>query len=149
MQPRNYKTGLLLALGLTMAMAGTGCGSGSSDKVPVPATTTPATAEQRQLGATGVPIDPDKKTVVVVVPPGEAKTSEQRLAQLQAESKKTEVRLSKLINNYSNNVDNAKSKAKLSADMSKDLDTYKHQSLQLFKAQQAKQVQEGTADSGT
>ena len=149
MQRRNYKRGLLLVLGATMVAAGSGCGSGSSNKAPVPATTAPPATEQPQMGATGVPIDPAKKTVVVVVPPGgEAKTREQQLVQLQAENKKTEERLSKLIASYSDNVDNAKSKAKLSADMSKDLEAYKHQSLQLFKAQQA-QAQEGETKSGS
>lgn len=150
MQPRNYQTGFLLAVGVTMALIGTGCGSGSSNKTPpVPAVTTPATAEQRPVGATGVPIDPDKKTVVVVVPPGEAGTREQQLVQLQVENKKTEARLSKLIDNYSKNVDSAKTKSKVSADMSKDLDAYKQQSLQLFKAQQANQAPEGGGKSGS
>ena len=126
----------LLSLLLAAFLASAGCGNGSVGKQP--AIVQPASsAEQRPLGVTGVPIDPAKKTVLVVNAPSQAVSPQQSMSQLQSEQQKTEAKLAKLMKSYSGNINNAKTKDKLTKEMSGQLEDYKRQSLELYRLQRA------------
>lgn len=94
-----------------------------------------AASEQRPLGATGVPIDPAKKTVHVGNALGKTQKPKQTTAQLRAQQAKTHSRLAKHIESYSGNIDNVRGKEKVTTEMAGDLETYKRQSLELYKRQ--------------
>ena len=113
---------------MTLMLAAAASGADSS----LPSTAAP---EQRPLGASGVPIDPAKKTVHVVNASGKSQKPKQTAAQLRAQQAKTHARLAKHIENYSGNINNAEGKEKLTTEMAGDLEAYKRQSLELYKMQ--------------
>jgi hypothetical protein len=94
-------------------------------------------ADAPQVGATGIPIDPDKKKVVVITPSGAERTREQAMAELQAQNAKTGAEIAARMQTYSENLDSNEAKARLAAEMADDLDAYKKQSLEMYKLQQA------------
>jgi hypothetical protein len=97
-------------------------------------------AAPEQLNASGRPeaplIDPQKKTVVVLVPPSAPLLVERQQAKLMAERDKVETQIHGLMDDYNDSMRNPASKAKYQEQIAQQLETYKRQSLELFKLQQ-------------
>ncbi|MHB8744263.1 MAG: hypothetical protein ACYC9L_14215 [Sulfuricaulis sp.] len=111
------------------------CDSRSTSKTTAQHSQSTTATAPHPVGATGVPIDPSKKTVHMINAPVRAPVAGHDIVQLQAQHATTNVQLTKLIKNYSENIGNAKKKETLTKEMAKDLETYKHQSLELYKKQ--------------
>ena len=80
-------------------------------------------------------IDPQKKTVTVLVPPSAPQLVERQEAQLAAERTNVEEHIHDLMDGYSANLRNPASKAKYREEIAQQLETYKRQTLQLYKLQ--------------
>ena len=127
---------MVLGLGLGLVMGLAGCGPGATDQQGA-ADALPAIAgEEHQVGATGIPIDPSQKKVVVVTPPGSARTPQQQMSELQAQNARTEARIATGMKTYSGNLGNAEARDRVASGMNDDLEAYKKQSLELYKLQQ-------------
>ena len=96
-------------------------------------------APHPDLNASGRPeapwIDPQKKTVVVLAPPSAPQLVARQEAQIVAERDKVEAHIHDLMDGYSNNLRNPAGKAKYQEEISQQLETYKRQTLQLYKLQ--------------
>jgi hypothetical protein len=94
-------------------------------------------APQPDLNASGRPeapwIDPQKKTVTVLAPPSAPQLVERQQAQLADERSKVETRIHDLMDDYSANLRNPASKAQYQEQIAQQLETYKRQTLQLYK----------------
>jgi hypothetical protein len=112
-----------------------GCHAQSSSNVVHAAVKQNNESDLRAVGATGVPIDPSRKTVLVVVPPGEILEPDKHVARLEQQHEKTQADLTKLMKSYARNLSNSQSKQKLGAQMADDLEAYKRQSLELYQVQ--------------
>lgn len=122
-----------IALALILALMG--CGGGSTDQEA--ATSPPAVSvEEPQVGVTGIPIDPSQKTVVVVTPPGAARSPQQQMSELQAQNTRTEAQIAARMQTYSGNLGNAEVRNRVASQMDDDLEAYKKQSLEMYKLQQ-------------
>jgi hypothetical protein len=80
-------------------------------------------------------IDPQKKSVVVLAPPSAPQLIERQAAQLAAERSKVETHIHDLMDGYASNLRNPAGKAKYQEEIGQQLETYKRQTLQLYKMQ--------------
>jgi hypothetical protein len=130
---------------ITSVVFVSGCGRGPATAHQPVAIELAKSAEQRPVGATGVPIDASKKTVVVSAAPPTG-TPQQMKMQLQAQQQKTEAQLAKLMNSYSGNINNSRAKEKLTLEMSGQMEAYKRQALSLYRMQRAEPQANATSD---
>jgi hypothetical protein len=94
-------------------------------------------------------IDPQKKKVVVLAAPSAPQLASRQEAQLATEQDKTELQIHELMDSYSNNLGNPASKAKYEEQIGQQLETYKRQSLQLYKMQRQAQLAAREAAAAT
>ncbi len=88
------------------------------------------------VGATGLPIDPAAKTVIVVSAPGVVSASAaKRVADLEAQQRSTQTRLDHFVSEYQESLDDPAARERLVEGRAADFETYKAQSLELYKAQ--------------
>ena len=80
-------------------------------------------------------IDPAKKTVVVLAAPSAPQLAAREEARIVADREKVEGRIHTLMNSYADNLGSTR-KDKYGEQITQELDTYKRQSLQIFKLQQ-------------
>ena len=80
-------------------------------------------------------IDPAKKTVVVLAAPSAPQLTSREEAKITADQQKVDARIHTLMNSYADNLGSTR-KDKYGEQITQELDTYKRQSLQLFKLQQ-------------
>ncbi len=119
-----------------MALGLAACGQDSPPREGAASAPPAITAEERQVGATGIPIDPTQKTVVVVTPPGAARTPQEQMTELQAQNARTEAQIAARMQTYSGNLGSAETKDRVAGQMSDDLEAYKQQSLEIYRLQQ-------------
>jgi hypothetical protein len=96
-------------------------------------------APHPDLNASGRPeapwIDPQKKSVIVLAPPSAPQLAERQQAQVAAERAKVEAHIHDLMDGYAANLGNPAGKAKYQEEIGQQLETYKRQTLQLYKLQ--------------
>ena len=98
----------------------------------------PAVADPVLVGATGVPIDPTAKTVLVVNAPAVVSASAvSHVAGLQAQQRETQSRLTTFMDDYSRSLDDPAARQRLTERSAADLEIYKRQALELYNAQRA------------
>jgi hypothetical protein len=129
------------------AIAAIAAVSGCDSIAPPPASTVdgapPVTISEESkpevaVGATGIPIDSAAKTVVVVSAPGVLSASAaQRVANLEAQQRGTQARLEQFVGEYQQSLDDPAARERLVESRAADFETYKSQSLELYKAQRA------------
>jgi hypothetical protein len=85
-------------------------------------------------------IDPQKKTIVVLAAPSAPQLAGREEAKLATDHEKVEGRIQDLMTRYSGNLGNAAGKAKYEEQIGEELETYKRQSLQLYKLKRAAQL---------
>lgn len=119
---------LCTALGLA------GCGA----KPPAQSTVSApqANPEGFEMGVTGIPIDPRKKTVVILTAPGAARTPAEQMSKLQAQNVRTQAQIASRMKAYSRSLGSPESRQRQAAAMAGDLEAYKQQSLQMYKLRQ-------------
>lgn len=93
------------------------------------------TPDEPQKGATGIPIDPSKKDVVIVTPSGAARTPQESMQELQVQNAKTGAAIDAHMRTYSENLHDPDTKARVAKEMADDLETYKRQSLEMYRLQ--------------
>lgn len=130
---------------LAVALAVSSCDSGSSDPSADGAAAQPASEEtaavsasEPAVGATGVPIDPAAKTVLIVNAPAVVSLSAQnRVAGLGAQQAETQRKIGRFMEGYARSLDDPAAKDRLVEQNAADLEVYKRQSLELYNAQRA------------
>lgn len=138
---RHTLTGIL---SVVAAVALAGCGKSPEEGAKQTRLKVEEPGVNGGLVASGRPeaplIDPQKKTVVVLAAPSAPQLAGRQEAKLAAEHEKVEGRIQDLMNNYSSNLGDAAGKAKYEEQIGQELETYKRQSLQLYKLQRQAQL---------
>lgn len=129
--------GTLRSMATVAIMFGlTGCSPGCTDQRDVAKTLPAVTDEQQQVGVTGIPIDSDRKTVVVVTPPGAARNPQDQMSELKAQNARSEARITSQMETYAGQLADTGAKGRIASQMNEDLEAYKKQSLEMYKLQQ-------------
>lgn len=123
-------------ISLAIILGLTGCSPGCTDQRDAAKTLPAVTDEEQQVGVTGIPIDPSRKTVVVVTPPGAARDAQEQMSELKAQNARTEARLASQMNAYAGHLADGGARDRIAGQMHEDLEAYKKQSLELYKLQQ-------------
>jgi len=118
-----------------LLMGGCGGGGATSSATKNANVLPKVTQDAPPIGASGEPIDPTKKTIVVEGEVPEAAPVDQNLADLQQASAATAQQIRGQIDSYAADIHSGGSTANMSEALSADLDDYKSQALQTFKAQ--------------
>jgi hypothetical protein len=129
----------LLLVIVAAAVAG-GCGPGPDEGAKRTQVKLEESAPGNGLNPSGRPeapwIDPQKKTVTVLAPPSAPQLVAREEAQVVAERAKVEAHIQDLMAGYASNLRNPTGKAKYRDQIAQELETYKRQTLQLYKLQQ-------------
>jgi len=141
----NIRILLAMSVCTSVLVLTSGCGGGGGSSSAAKNANVPpkVTQDAPPIGASGEPIDPTKKTIVVEGEIAEAAPVEQNLADLQQASAATTQQIRSQIDSYAADIHSGGSTANMSEALSADLDDYKSQALQTFKAQ--RQLAEQTA----
>jgi hypothetical protein len=94
-------------------------------------------------------IDPEKKSVVVLAAPSAPQLAMRQEAKLVAEQEKVEGQIHSLMDGYADNLGNSASKAKYGEQITQELETYKRQTLQLYKLQRQAELAANRSKSAT
>lgn len=116
----------------TLGLAGCGAKPPAQSTVNAPQ----ANPEGLEMGVTGIPIDPRKKTVVILTAPAAARTPAEQMSQLQVQNARTQAQIASRMQAYSRSLGSSGSRQRQAAAMAGDLEAYKQQSLQMYKLQQ-------------
>ena len=129
---------LLLAI-VAVAVA-SGCGPGPDEGAKRTQVKLDESAPGNGLNPSGRPeapwIDPQKKTVTVLAPPSAPQLVAREEAQVVADRAKVEAHIQDLMSGYASNLRNPGSRTKYQQEIAQQLETYKRQTLQLYKLQQ-------------
>ena len=123
-------------LPLMLACLVAGCDSPQTGKSADVVSKVEVVTEQPATGETGVVIDPGMKTLTIVNDKGRAKQLNEQISRLNAENVATQAQLSGRIAEYSDNIHDPAMKESVATEMVADLETYKRQTLDLYKKQQ-------------
>lgn len=131
----------LIAIVVSAASGLAGCGPSPDEGAKRTQVQLEENAPGAGLNPSGRPdapwIDPQKKTVTVLAPPSAPQLAERQEAQLIAERTKVDAHIHDLMDGYSGSLRNPASKAKYQTEIAQQLETYKRQTLELYKLQRA------------
>lgn len=126
----------VIALALAAAVLLASCGK-SPDEGARHSNRVIEDSRSRAIGVGPAVPDTPRHTVLVVAPPSAPQLAEKQQAKIEADREVTETQIHGLMDRYSENLRNPAEKAKYQEQISRQLDTYKRQTLQLYKMQQA------------
>jgi hypothetical protein len=124
-----------LALAVAVAIGLASCGK--SPQEGAKHTTVRVEAAKRPAPGEIPAPEPSKNTVMVVVPPSAPQAIDKQREKMEGDRAKTEADIHGLMNRYADNARRPADKAKYQRQIGQELDTYKRQTLALFKLQQA------------
>lgn len=114
-----------------------GCSERPQQKADVKVETAAAPKAQMPSGRAEAPlIDPEKKSVTVLMPPSAPQRIEQQQARLAADHERSEAAIHELMSRYAENPSGSATKARYEKQLEQELDAYKRRVLEMHKLQQ-------------
>lgn len=139
---------LIRILPLSLLLGLGACSDRSAQTAPVKVEAGEKPSELVSSGRPEAPfIDPQKKSVTILIAPTESQRIEQRHASLQADSERRETAIHDLMDRYSGSMSNSVSKASYEKRIGEELAAYKQRILELHRLQRVTDLnqQPGTA----